>query len=253
MLHAYALLFSFLAFVGASVASAWSFVVAPFRAARTRALAVDEGGVRCRIGGTFVYWPFALLGRATFDGPGIFLPPHGLITLRSPTDGIIFQMPFLREREDSVFESMCAEGAVRAIEERRSTVVPSAPAAAAAIARLGRPLRAWCCALDALVSGDDGGYRRSAVDFEALLEVAADPRHDAELRAGSVYTLLAGAPEDARAAARATLQEGSPPIVLLMARLSPGGAGLGIEEDLAVAVRYLDDDQAAALVAAPRV
>ena len=135
-----------------------------------------------------------------------------------------------------------------AIESHCSTGAAPLPTAASMLAPDGRSFAQWRSELDALASAHEAGcYRERLVDFDALLEVARDHRLEAALRAGAFYVLLSGGPEEHKTRARAALVPASPPIVLLMARLSPCGPALGIEHALADAAEYLDDEQVAAL------
>ena len=224
------------AFVAALIGSTWQFAAVPFLDARARTLTVDEGGVRCRIGRSHMYWPFSLLGPGALDNATLsFLSMPSSMTLRTKTGAPIFRIPLLHPTRDDL-------KLVSEIEARCFAEVPPTPAAASRIERAGRSIEAWCTGLDALAkAGEDGGYRGVVVDFDALLEVAAERRYDAELRAGAVYTLLAGAPEATRAVVRALLGAASPPIVLRMARLAPGGAALGIDAALEAAAIHLDE------------
>jgi hypothetical protein len=164
------------------------------------------------------------------------------LVLRSAADEIVFTIPL----GDWIF----FRAVVNAIEARRLLPPPPVPTAALAIARQGRPIPVWRAAIDAMPKDCEGNsYRAAAVDHEALLAVAADVRHEPDLRAGAVYALLSGAPDELRASARALVGEASPPVVLLMARLSPLGLDLPIGAALEAATPFLDEEQSAALAA----
>lgn len=110
---------------------------------------------------------------------------------------------------------------------QRTSQVRADPPAPMALRRRGRALQVWLDALDRYAQLPEGSTYRSGAGFEReqvvdLLSLDTPP----ELRAAAVYVLLERGKAGLTAAIPDSIGPASPPLVLLLASLAPGGAEL---------------------------
>ena len=233
------LLVTFVVFWGACT----MFIAAPtmLRAARTF-VAVDEGGVRCKIGSFSTYWPFSMTGAGSIEGGIVFVP---VLVLRDRSERPFVRLPLIGAGSLRDGRALLA-----AYEARRTAQPPELPAVITHLDRRGRALGDWCTSIDAVLrAAERPGYRQIILDPQDLLVALADATLPADVRAGAAYALLHLGTPDAMETLRSLIRPESPPIVVRMFAL---GSGVTPPREQQDALDFLDAEDRADPEAAPR-
>jgi hypothetical protein len=222
------------------VAATVQLAVVPYlRAASTR-IVFDEGGVRLKIGAQCTYRPFAPGSKG--HHVEVFLAPTA-IRLCDPEGRPFVETPALGTM--ALYE---AKDLIARFNRCSRAADPRVPPALEPFVRGEKTLDAWRAELDGLVrNAHDTGYRGAGIDDQALLSVLRDRRRLPDLRAAAAYTLLATKSPALCAAVKKRLGAAAPPLVLALASLAPGGAGVVRPADLAGALPFLSDEDRLAL------
>jgi hypothetical protein len=198
---------------------------------------LDEGGLRCSWRSDAAYVPFAALTDANLTQGS--LSGRTLLSLT----GVLGEELHVRLENGnplSVVGAIFAELSARRASPRRPLALP------AELARDGRPLDAWISCLLPQVA--ERGYREVHLDRARLGAIFADDRAEVEARSAAAFLLVAAAePEELRPLVRAFVLRALPPLVLVAARLTPGGAALVDDPVLEEQRRLLPHDDRASL------
>ncbi len=224
----------FLAAFSLIASAAFAILYLPvFARALRNEIVVDEGGVRCVVGGQQQYFGFDVLGIPTVnerDG----LAGEGHLVLAAADGPAYASFPLLGPRaleNARLLAAAIAEG-VRRTRRRTEGL--------AVLARGHRDLEAWRADLDAAVcQGDERSVYRGGLDLEALHRRLADVAAPIAERAAAAYALLSQGEEHVEKV-RLALPD-APPLVTAMVRIAPGGRALVSDADVEAALDYLDD------------
>ena len=195
--------------------------------------AVDEGGLRCRWKKGAAYIAFHEIVDASL-ADSFFGPPALVLDVA----GEKRRLPIANANPFDVLGAVLAN-AGRPWPSRRLT----------ALARADRDLLSW---LEVVRDRTAPQYREAAASVALLAGILADAAASIDDRAAAAHALLTLGGDSAVAeVARTCVTRALPPLVLVAARLAPGGAAL-VEDELFTDLRdYLPPADAAAAAAAP--
>jgi hypothetical protein len=198
------------------------------------AVALDEGGVRCTWRGGAAHVPWSGIADVSIV-ESLFGRPLMAIVGRAGDE-----MRLRLEHADPVdlHRAMLVQ-----LAERRSRSAAGEPPES--FARDGRRLGAWLAAAASILATPHA-YRAGGVDRARLEAVLADDHAGVSPRAAAAHALLASGDDDELArAAKAFVLRALPPLVLVAARLAPGGAALVDDDVFAESVAFLPADDRA--------
>jgi hypothetical protein len=213
---------SFVWFAGLSIATLLG--LGPARSPAD--LATDEGGIRFSRRGRRGYIPFSTIRDVK---PGTVLG-RARIRIEHAAGTETFALSHTIEGSGGVLERILI-----GVEAARK-----APVCPEAFRRNGATLEEWLARIERIVR-DTNGYRNASIDVQELEAIARDTRCDPESRAGALYALVARPDPEAFARLRDVLGSESPPQLLAVARLAPGGEALAADAIVEQAIPFLPE------------
>jgi hypothetical protein len=199
-------------------------------------LALDEGGIRWQSAWARAYLPIDDLAELRLVRRA-FARRDLLFGTRDPSTRR--RMVLLDRR--AIAE---AERLIDAVQVRRDRAPEGAPAGAERLLRAGQSWREWLDRLGDLASRPSGGgsYRDAEIGADALFAIVRSWREHPELRAGAAYVLARQRRASHLVELVELLQPSSPPLVTVMVALAVDGRATVPAEQLAEALRFVDDE-----------